>query len=55
MRLTDANGVAVQDDLKMGVALLICPREFVIKRSRLELFADEWVLLKSSAPGSAFS
>jgi hypothetical protein len=55
LRLTEANGLAVQDDLKMGVALLICPREFAIKRSRLELFADEWVLLKSTAPGGAFS
>ena len=26
VRLTDTNGLAVQDDLKMGVALLICPR-----------------------------
>ena len=36
-----------------GVALLICPREFAIKRSRLELFADDWVLLKSSTPAFA--
>jgi hypothetical protein len=54
LRMTDASGLVVRDDLKMGVALLICPREFAIKRSRLELFADDWALLKS-APGFAFS
>jgi hypothetical protein len=54
LRMTDASGLVVRDDLKMGVALLICPREFGIKRSRLELFADDWALLKS-APGFAFS
>ena len=53
LRITDANGLEVQDDLQTGVALLICPREFAIKRSRLELFADDWVLLKSSTPAFA--
>jgi hypothetical protein len=55
VRMTDANGLMVQDDLKFGVALLICPSEFAIKRSRLELFADDWIPLYSSAPGFAHS
>jgi hypothetical protein len=55
LRMTDANDLAVRDDLKMGVALLICPSEFAIKRSRLELFADDGALLKSTAPGIPFN